>query len=183
MRTRLFAAEQQITRCMCLWTRDRRLQRRVWCVSHLVTMCRVCSVQKYFVSLTHVCVTKQRSENVRRLSKYLSEHGARDLASKSKDILKLHRGKEKILFKKLVHQFGGVLKYYSGVKKRRMKKSETKSNKSRKSNAIKLKSNSSNKEKANSSKTKAKASKTKVKASTAAVVPHTNRRATNWNVA
>ena len=89
------------------------------------------------------------------------EHGEEDLANKANDILEIHRGKEKILFKKLVHQFGGVLKYYNGVKKRRAQKSETKSTKSRKSNAGKSKSSSS---------------KAKAKASTAAIVPHTDRR-------
>ena len=97
------------------------------------------------------------------------EKGQNDLAKDANKILDLHRGKERILFKKLVHQFGGVLKYYTGVKKKRAKKSETKSSakssKPRKPNASKSKSSLS----------KAKA---KAKASRAAVVPHANRRAT-----
>ena len=72
-------------------------------------------------------VEQQRSENVRRLKKYLSEQQAHDLANQASEILDLHRGKEKMLFKKLVNEFGGVLTYCSGTKSKRKKKRSGKS--------------------------------------------------------
>ena len=59
---------------------------------------------------------------MRRLKKYLSEQEAHDLANQASEILDLHRGKEKMLFKKLVNEFGGVLTYYPGPKSKRKKK-------------------------------------------------------------
>ena len=153
-----------------------------------------------FVSLTQVCVAKQRSENVRRLKAYLSEQGEHELANDASEILKRHRGKEKLLFKKLVRQFGGVLRYCSGVKKKKRKAggNETQSNKLSKANSTKAKPNSSkvksnsskvkpnsSKVKSNSSKTKtiekqssklskANSTKAKAKATTAVIVPLRN---------